>query len=162
MGLSDILLVIDMQNDVLKACGGVSRLLKQINKRISDYRQAAKPILFIQHNDEELTKGSRAWRLSPVLDARPEDIYVEKTHANGFYHTNLQEELQKLGVTSIEFSGAMTPYCVNTTLVFAHGLDYHCSMQHGASSTAPKDHASRIVNYYENTIWEHRFLEFVD
>ena len=47
------LIVIDMQNEV---CAGIYRreeLIEQINQRIITYRKAKKPIIFIQHNDDE-------------------------------------------------------------------------------------------------------------
>ena len=58
MKTSDALIVIDMQNEV---CAGIYRreeLIEQINQRILTYRKAKKPIIFIQHNDDELINGT--------------------------------------------------------------------------------------------------------
>ena len=118
MKTSDALIVIDMQNEV---CAGIYRreeLIEQINQRILTYRKAKKPIIFIQHNDDELIKESFGWQMIPELLTASTDKYVEKTHANGFYQTELQKLLTDLSVKLIEFCGAQTEFCVNTTLVF--------------------------------------------
>lgn len=162
--LADILFVIDLQADVCTGLWQLEKLLTQVNSRISDYREAGKPVLFIQHNDDELLRSSSGWRLVPELDSRASDLYAEKTHANAFYQTDLQTTLEKFNVNSIEFCGAETPFCVNTTLIFAHGLGYKCQMQHGAASMHDLPHlaAAEGVPYYEDVIWNHRFLKFVD
>ncbi|MDM5146602.1 hypothetical protein ICE98_03751 [Lactococcus lactis] len=105
MKTSDALIVIDMQNEV---CAGIYRreeLIEQINQRIITYRKAKKPIIFIQHNDDELIKESFGWQMIPELLTASTDKYVEKTHANGFYQTELQMLLEKLSVKLIEFWG---------------------------------------------------------
>ena len=56
------------------------------------------------------------------LDHQPTDYYLLKTHANSFFQTNLQATLTELGVESIEFCGAQTEYCVDTTIRVAHSL----------------------------------------
>ncbi|WP_270244043.1 cysteine hydrolase family protein [Lactococcus lactis] len=164
MKTSDALIVIDMQNEV---CAGIYRreeLIEQINQRIITYRKAKKPIIFIQHNDDELIKESFGWQMIPELLTESTDKYVEKTHANGFYQTELQKLLTDLSVKLIEFCGAQTEFCVNTTLVFAHGLGYQNWMQRGASSTFDSKwlSAKEIVDFYENHLWDERFLQFLD
>ena len=178
MKTSDALIVIDMQNEV---CAGIYRreeLIEQINQRILTYRKAKKPIIFIQHNDDELIKESFGWQMIPELLTASTDKYVEKTHANGFYQTELQKLLTDLSVKLIEFCGAQTEFCVNTTLVFAqysrvplfyhklrkHGLGYQNWMQRGASSTFDSKwlSAKEIVDFYEKHLWDERFLQFLD
>ena len=160
----DILIVIDLQNDVCEQLYQRENLLTKVNQRIAVYRAAGKPILFIQHNEIGLESGSKGWQLVPELDARTTDFYMDKTHANGFYHTNLQELLTGLSVKNIEFCGAQTEYCVNTTLVFAHGLGYKNFMVHGATATVDNTWltAEKMIQFYEDKIWKHRFLEFLD
>ncbi|KKW70922.1 pyrimidine utilization protein B, rutB [Lactococcus cremoris] len=90
MKTSDVLIVIDMQKGV---CDGIYRrneFIEQINQRILIYRKEKKPIIFIQHHDDELIKESEGWQLLPELLTESTDSYVEKTHANGLYQTELQ------------------------------------------------------------------------
>lgn len=162
--VQDILIVIDVQNGV---CAGIYQreaLITLINQRIAAYRVAQKPILFIQHHDLEIEKGSESWELVPELDARASDFYLDKTHANGFYHTDLQKLLTGLSVKKIEFCGGQTEFCVNSTLVFAHGLGYKNVMKRKASSTFDNKWmtAENTIDFYENHLWNHRFLEWID
>ena len=62
-------------------------------------------------------------------------IFCKKTHANSFYNTNLKEILDQLSVHRIEFCGAQTEYCMDTTIKFAHGLGYENFMFQKATST---------------------------
>ena len=163
--LADVLLVIDVQVDVVVAMPERAAFLAKVNRRIGQYRAEQRPILFIQHSDEWLLKNTAEWALVPELDfVAGQDLRMDKTHANGFFETNLQEILSGLQAQSLEFCGAQTEFCVNSTLVFAHGLGYRCQMQHGLSATVDNDWltAAQTVDFYENHLWQGRFLEFVE
>lgn len=96
------------------------------------------------------------------LDHQPTDYYLLKTHANSFFQTNLQATLIGLGVESIEFCGAQTEYCVDTTIRFAHSLGYHCWMKSDLHTTvdSPLLTAPAIIAHHE-AIWENRFLNLL-
>ncbi|RZI49213.1 cysteine hydrolase family protein [Lactococcus kimchii] len=164
MKTADILLVIDVQKGVCEGIFRRSEWLSQINQRIAAYRAAEKPICFIQHNEIGLEKGTSDWELVPELAVQTGDYFVNKTHANGFYKTELQNLLAELSVKSIEYCGAQTEFCVNTTVVFAHGLAYENVMCHGATSTFDNDFlsAEQTIDFYENHLWQQRFLEFLN
>lgn len=89
---------------------------------------------------------------------------MDKTHANSFYQTNLQEILTDLQVENIEFCGAQTEFCVNSTLVFAHGLGYKNFMKKGLTTTFDNEWmtAQETIHFYEKHLWKHLFLEFLD
>jgi len=82
--ISDTLLVIDFQNGVCKEpqdIFNIQECVTGINSRITAYRHAHKPIIFIQHNDEELIFGSFLWKIIPEIDSQPNDYFIQKTHA---------------------------------------------------------------------------------
>lgn len=159
----DILIVIDLQQDVCDRIYRREELIKQVNERIQSYRLAQKPILFIQHSDSDLKKGSQGWELVDELDNQEADFYLEKTHANSSFQTGLQDLLTSLSVSSIEFAGAQTEFCVNSTIVFAHGLGYKNVMKAGNSSTFDQKWmtAEQTISFYETHLWNHRFLELL-
>lgn len=64
----DILIIIDLQRKVCQGIYEKERLLQNVNDRISDYRQAGKPVLFVQHHEVGLEKGSEGWQIVPELD----------------------------------------------------------------------------------------------
>lgn len=68
--ISDTLLVIDFQNGVCKEpqdIFNIQECVTGINSRITAYRHAHKPIIFIQHNDEELYFEAFFGKSSPKL-----------------------------------------------------------------------------------------------
>lgn len=65
--LAEALVVIDMQK-ALQYSYNFNDLIQSINGRIAQYRQTNLPIIFIQHNDQDLVRGSELWQLSGKLD----------------------------------------------------------------------------------------------
>ncbi|WKB37298.1 isochorismatase family protein [Terrilactibacillus sp. S3-3] len=88
---------------------------------------------------------------------------MNKTHANAFYKTDLNDKLVKLNVHQFEICGAQTEYCVDTTIRMAHGLGYKLFMKKGLTTTLNNDllGAKTIIAHHEN-IWDGRFLTFFD
>ncbi|MBO0473872.1 hypothetical protein IGL98_000264 [Enterococcus sp. DIV0840] len=159
------LIVIDLQKGLENFGSGLFRLtdiLEGVNQRITDYRNNHLPIIFIQHEDCDLVVDSPDWQLFDQLDAKTEDFYIGKTHANSFFQTKLKELLDEFSVTELEFCGAQTEYCVDTTIRMAHGLGYTCFMKRGLSTTLNNDllGAQTIIQHHEN-LWDDRFLTFI-
>ncbi|APU72243.1 amidase [Companilactobacillus crustorum] len=158
--LAEALVVIDMQK-ALQYSYNFNDLIQSINGRIAQYRQTNLPIIFIQHNDQDLVRGSELWQLSGKLDKQQEDIVVEKFHANAFYQTNLNKILMEKGIRTLEICGAQTEYCCNTTIIMAHGLGYKILMEHDMTTTFDNDYmiAEDTISFFEN-IWNKRFVTF--
>lgn len=163
--LADALVVIDLQKGVSTIdypLVNLETILQQVNKTIAIYRTANHPIIFIQHEDDELIYDSQEWTLFDELDAMPSDIFIRKTHANAFYETNLKDQLGQLKIKSIELCGAQTDFCVDATVKFAHGLHYQLMMQQGLSTTSDNLFLTgeKTVAFFES-IWDHRYLEII-
>ena len=163
--MADVLVVIDMQNGVNSESEPLYRLkdvIHGINDRIASYREQNLPIIFIQHTGEGLPTTSKDFEIFADINISQNDIYVTKTHANSFFHTTVKDELDKLGVTSIEFCGAQTQFCVDTTIRFAHGLGYSLFMKQGLHTTTDNDllSAETIMKHHES-LWNRRFLTFI-
>jgi len=158
--LAEALIVIDMQN-ALQYSYNFSDLINKINNRISLYRQANLPVIFIQHNDQDVVRGSDLWQLSNKLDKQKDDIVVEKYHPNAFYQTNLNKILMQNGISTIEICGAQTEYCCNATIVMAHGLGYKIIMEHDMTTSFDNNYmiAEDTISFFEN-IWDQRFVTF--
>lgn len=165
--IADVLIVIDMQKGVL--CENTqeiwhrNELITLVNQRISLYRAVGKPIIFVQHHDSELLENTAAWEFVSELDVKKEDLKVDKTHPNGFYQTHLLALLTRLSAHQLEFCGAQTEYCVNTTLVFAHGLGFENLMIPHATSTYDNlQMTAQATNEFYAQLWRDRFLTFID
>ncbi|MGX7418996.1 cysteine hydrolase family protein [Carnobacterium gallinarum] len=165
MELEDVLVIIDLQNGLQteeKHLHKIENVLMGVNQRIAAYRQVEKPIIFVQHSDEELVPHTKPWELMPELDKKETDYYIGKTYPNAFFKTDLQELLTKLAVKNIEICGAQTEFCVDTTIRFAHGLGYSLSMVKGLNTTLDTNliKAETIIAHHES-IWDRRFLTFI-
>ncbi|KRK38944.1 hypothetical protein FD07_GL002008 [Levilactobacillus parabrevis ATCC 53295] len=160
--MADVLLAIDLQNGVCygdKPAANMPQALAGINARIAAYRKAKKPIVFVQHTDEDLVQGTHDWELISGLDHRDSDPLVTKNHANAFYHTNLRRVLTSFAAESLEICGAQTEYCVDTTTKVAHGIGYDLQMTPGLTTTVDNQFmtAEQTIAFYEG-IWNHRFV----
>lgn len=166
MTKADALIVIDMQNGVCFENGKIydyDGLVKRINDAIEAYHKENKPIIFVQHEDNDLAQGTKEFDIVEDIANEFGTHSVYKTHANAFYHTNLQQVLEELEVKSLEICGAETPFCVDSTVKFAHGLGYKLYMKRNMTSTNYNDIMSpeESVKFYE-MIWDKRFVEFID
>ncbi|ABJ68499.1 MULTISPECIES: cysteine hydrolase family protein [Pediococcus] len=160
---SDALLVIDLQNGVCRGRTDIDHLEKlilQVNQLIQCYRKKEKEIIFIQHNEVGLVCGSTNWKILPEINNKITDIYVDKTHANSFYLTNLEKILKSKNIHSIEICGAQTQYCIDSTVKMAHGLGYNLQMQKNGTTTYDNEFmtAKDTIDFYED-IWKDRFLK---
>lgn len=158
--LAEALIVIDVQK-AFQYSYNFNNLIHRINDRISAYRQANLPIIFIQHNDQDIVRGSDLWQLSGKLDKQKEDIVIEKFHPNAFYQTTLNKTLMQQSIRTIELCGAQTEYCCNATVVMAHGLGYKILMEHDMTTTFDNDYmiAENTITFFEN-IWNNKFVKF--
>lgn len=160
--LKDALMIIDLQNGV--CCGEkplyqLEKLIVKVNQKISKYHEAGLPIIFVQHNEEDLVANTSAWEIIPKLQKDKGTLFLQKWHANAFYQTNLADELQKRKIQNIEICGAQTEYCLDATIKMAHGLGYQLFMERNLTSTVdnPYMSAKDTICFYEG-IWDKRFL----
>lgn len=68
------------------------------------------------------------WNTDIVDELAPEpgDIVLYKHRYSGFYETDLDSKLRRLGIQSLIFTGCTTSVCVESTLRDAVFRDYHC------------------------------------
>ena len=163
---ADAIVVIDLQKGVCFDSSPIHELetvTALVNKRIKIYETIGKPVIFVQHEDDQLVPGTKPWELLSELSIPEHSYFVRKTHANSFYKTNLSMLLTELDCHSIELCGAQTEYCIDTTVKFAHGLGYQLMMCRGAATTYdhPFMKAKETIAFYEN-IWDKRFLTFLE
>lgn len=163
MEISDALLIIDMQNGVCydnKPILNLDKIVAAMNKRIAEYKNQNKLVIFIQHNDDDLVANTKAWQIIPQLDTESGDFFIQKTQADSFWNTKLKKFLKGHDVEKIEICGAQTEYCIDATIKAAHGLGFEISMFKGMSTTWDNDYMSAqdTIHFYEN-IWDKRYVE---
>lgn len=109
-------LVIDVQNDVVAAAHARDSVIAQINQVVAQARSTNTPVIWVQHNDDDLPEDTDGWKIVPELDPQPDEPIVHKSFRDSFDGTNLETELASRSVGRLIVTGAQTDYCVRWTL----------------------------------------------
>lgn len=152
------LIVVDVQNGVYAWEGGEvfagTRTVTTINELIGRCRAAGSPVVFVQHEDDDLVPGSEPWGILSVLDYRTGDAVVPKRHGSAFHETSLDESLQTAGIDQVVVCGMQTELCVDSTCRHALTLGYEVELVSDAHTTfdSPVLSAAQIVEHHNRTL----------
>jgi nicotinamidase-related amidase len=119
------LLVIDVQNGVVGAAHERDAVVANIGNLVEKARLEQVPVVWVQHSDEQLAKGSDDWQIVPELKPGDAEALVEKIYGDSFEDTTLEGVLSGLGVGRLVIVGAQTDACIRSTLhgAFVRGYD---------------------------------------
>jgi nicotinamidase-related amidase len=110
------LLVLDVQNRVVEGTHECDAVVANIGSLVERARGERVPVVWVQHSDEELARGSDDWRIVPELAPGDAEPLVEKHYADAFEDTTLERVLSGLGVGRLVVVGAQTDECIRSTL----------------------------------------------
>ncbi|WP_425670138.1 cysteine hydrolase family protein [Vibrio owensii] len=134
------LLVIDLQNDYFPngkfPLWNTEATLNNIKSAIAKANEKNIPVIHIQHIADPamgiapfFNEGSEGADIHPeILALAPNADVVIKHFADGFEQTNLEEVLQKHGVTELLVTGMMTQNCVTHTAISKAAEKYEVSI----------------------------------
>src|SRR6266850_8610304 len=74
------LLVIDVQNGVVEGAPERNAVVANVGSLVEKARQEQVPVVWVQHSDEGLAKGSDEWRIVPELSPDEAEPLVEKSY----------------------------------------------------------------------------------
>ena len=119
------LLVIDVQNGVVTGNHDRDGVVANIAQLVDRARQERVPVVWVQHNDGGLARGSEDWQIVPELTPDEGEPRIDKCYGDSFEDTDLEDVLAGLGVGSLVVAGAQTDMCIRSTLhgAFARGYD---------------------------------------
>jgi nicotinamidase-related amidase len=119
------LLVVDVQNGVVAEAHQRDAVVANVASLVEKARRERVPIVWVQHSDKGLAKGSDDWRIVPALAPGVSEPLVEKSYGDSFEETNLETVLSRLGVGRLFIVGAQTDQCIRSTLhgAFVRGYD---------------------------------------
>ena len=119
------LLVVDVQKGVVEGTPERDNVVANINSLVEKARDQQVPVVWVQHSDEGLAKGSDEWRIVPELSPDDAEPLIEKHYGDSFESTTLEAVLSELGVGRLVVVGAQTDACIRSTLhgAFARGYD---------------------------------------
>jgi nicotinamidase-related amidase len=154
------LLVIDVQNGVVAGAHERDTVVANVGSLVDKAREEQVPVIWVQHSDDGLERGSENWRIVPELAPDEAEPLVEKHYGDAFEDTNLETVLSGLGVGRLVVAGAQTDECVRSTLhgAFVRGYDAtlvsdaHTTEDLSAWGAPPPD----LVIAHTNLYWKHQ------
>jgi len=154
------LLVIDVQNGVLRGTHGRDAVVANVATLVEKARRDRAPVVWLQHSDEQLVRGSDDWRIVPELAPGEAEPLLEKHYGDSFEGTDLEAVLSGLGVGRLVIAGAQTDECIRSTLhgAFVRGYDAtlvgdaHTTEDLTAWGAPPPDQVIAHTNLY----WAHQ------
>jgi ureidoacrylate peracid hydrolase len=100
---------------------------------------------------EALAAGSKGHELWAALDARPDDITVEKKRFSAFIQdsSNLAEVLRERGLDTVLITGTVTGVCCESTARDAMMCNFKTIMvSDGCAAMTDEDHNASLANFY--------------
>jgi nicotinamidase-related amidase len=132
------LLVVDVQRDVVAAAHERDAVVGNIAALVERARADGVPVIWIQHHDDHLAKGSDAWRLVAELTPARAEPLIDKAWGDAFEETRLEAVLAGLAVGKLFVTGAETDACIRSTLHGALARGYDAVLVSDAHTTNDK------------------------
>lgn len=129
------LLVIDVQNCVVEGAPRRDEVVANVGSLVEKARREEVPVVWVQHSDENIERGSDGWRIVPELHPGDAEPLVEKNYGDSFEDTSLETVLSDLGVGRLLVVGAQTDACVRSTLHGALVRGYDTTLVSDAHTT---------------------------
>lgn len=154
------LMVIDAQNGVVTGAHERDVVVANIASLADKAREEGVPIVWVQHSDEEMAKGSEAWELVPELARQDPEPVVHKTYGDSFEDTDLEVVLARAGVGRLIVTGAESDACIRSTIHGAFVRGYDVTLVGDAHTTGDKSAwgapSPEQVIAHTNLYWQHQ------
>ncbi|MBE2243768.1 MAG: isochorismatase family protein [Burkholderiaceae bacterium] len=95
-GAAPVLLVVDVQAGVMREARDASRVIGNVARVVARARARDVPLVWVQHPDEDLPHGSKAWQWVPELVSARGEQRLHKHFNSSFEQTSLEDELAAL------------------------------------------------------------------
>jgi nicotinamidase-related amidase len=150
------LLVIDVQNEVVKGNFDREGVVANIDRLVDKARQRGIPVIWVQDSADSRDVGSEAWQIVPELTPIDTDPRIDKKYGDSFEGTDLESVLSDLSVGHLFVAGAQTDACIRSTLhgAFTRGYDTtlvsdaHTTEDQSAWGAPPPDQVIAHTNLY--------------
>jgi nicotinamidase-related amidase len=129
------LLVVDVQNGVVSAAHERDNVVANVGSLVEKARHERVPVVWVQHESEELAEGSEPWQIVPELAPVGSEPLVHKRFADSFEDTPLESVLSQLSVGRLVVVGAQTDECIRSTLHGAVVRGYDATLVSDAHTT---------------------------
>jgi nicotinamidase-related amidase len=153
------LLVIDVQNDVVRGAHRRDSVVAAIAVLVGKARAAGVPVVWVQHSSDEMPPGSDGWQWVPELSPAAPEPLVAKRYADAFEETELESVLAQHRVGRLIVSGAQTDECIRSTLHGAIVRGYDATLVSDAHTTEDQSEwgapTPDLVIAHTNLYWKY-------
>jgi len=152
-GSKGALVVVDVQVGVVDTAWEADRVVGNIARAVERSRDAGVPVVWVQHQDEELVRDSPQWQWVPELVPGEGETRVFKEYNSSFEKTSLDDELARLGVSHLALAGAATNWCIRATAYAALERGYDLTLVGDAHTTGGDDAAAVVDDLNTVMTW---------
>jgi len=138
-GKRSVLVVVDVQVDVVRAAWERARVIGNVALAVDQARAQGAPVVWVQHEDEDMPRDSAGWQWVPELAPRPGELRIFKRFPSSFEDTPLEAELARLGATRVVLAGAQTNWCIRATAYASLERGYDLTLVRDAHTTDSVD-----------------------
>lgn len=129
------LVVVDVQVGVMAEAWDAERVIGNVARVVERARAVGTPVVWVQHNDDELPKESPQWRWVPELVPGAGEARIHKRFNSAFEETDLDATFAQLGVSHVVLAGAATNWCIRATAYGALDRGYDLTLLKDAHTT---------------------------
>ncbi|MRD48008.1 cysteine hydrolase family protein [Caenimonas koreensis] len=134
-GSQPVMVVVDVQVGVVDGAWEAPRVVGNVALAVQRAREQGVPVIWVQHNDNELVRDSNEWQWVPELVPAEGDVRIHKNFNSSFEATGLDAELARLGATHITLAGCATNWCIRATAYGALERGYDLTLVNDAHTT---------------------------
>ncbi|MFZ0388465.1 MAG: cysteine hydrolase family protein [Solirubrobacteraceae bacterium] len=129
------LLVVDVQNGAVAGAPRRDEVVANVASLVDRARDEQVPVVWVQHSDEGLVRGSEPWEIVTELSPCDGETLIEKHYGDSFEATELESVLARLGIGRLIVAGAQTDMCIRSTLHGALARGYDATLVADAHTT---------------------------
>lgn len=129
------LLVIDVQQGVVANSWQRDEVVENCRKMVDHARDSEVPVIWIQHEADDLPRDSDDWHLVPDLVPVDGEARIYKEYSDSFAATDLIKILTDLDIGHLVISGAQTNACVRATTYRAASEGFDVTLVQDAHTT---------------------------
>jgi nicotinamidase-related amidase len=136
-GSKGVLVIVDVQVGVMRDAWDAARIVGNVSCAAARARAQGTPVIWVQHTNDELPRGSPQWQWVPELVPAQGEPLVHKRYNSAFEQTAFEGELARLGATHIVLAGAETNWCIRATAYGALERGYDLTLIDDAHTATP-------------------------
>lgn len=153
------LLVIDVQRKVMEESVNAGPVISNIATLVDRARAAGTPVIWVQHSDDGLERGSEGWQYVPELVATDDEAWIHKSYGDSFEDTDLEDVLADGAIGHLVVTGAQTDFCIRSTIHGGFTRGYDVTLVRDAHTTEDLRQYGDFpppeqMIHYLNELWE--------